>query len=132
MAREWIDIARTDPEQAIIEVTLKDSGPFSDVYGPVALAGVYRDIGRLLLDAAPGLDSFVGYLDDDHFLLTTQRVKARDTVDQIMTTFTDIISRAYNETDRTRGAIVVNDVSHSLMSLDCRITLGERRVELTS
>jgi CheY-like chemotaxis protein len=132
MAREWIELARTDPEQAIIEVTLKDSGPFSDVYGSVGLAGVYRDIGRVLLDAVPGLDHFVGYLDDDHFVLTTERVKARYTTDHIMLSFEDVLHRAYSDEDRARGALVVDGVSHPLMSLHCRTTIGERRPELIS
>jgi DNA-binding response OmpR family regulator len=129
MAREWLQRARSDPQQAIIEVTLENDIPYQNVYGTAAAAKIHQMIAQLLLTVvnhkgAP--EDFVGYLDENQFVLITADEHAAIIADQISAVFGKMVQPYYSDADRQRGALESGNSLHPLMTLACRITTGER------
>lgn len=133
-ARPLIEQARSNPEQAIIEVTLENATPFYQVYGSAAGAEVADDIRQILLTVvnqrgAP--QDFIGYLDEDHFIILTAAANAVPIAEQITAVFNKSVSSRYLDSDQKRGAVKIGDQCFPLMHLLCRVTAGTERFEIS-
>jgi CheY-like chemotaxis protein len=126
-ARDWLAAARTDPEQAIIEVALQHGIPFRNVYGSVAAAAVHRQIAGLLLAAVNRQgtpDDFIGYLDEENWVIVTPQDRADGIARQITTVFNRRAPEHYSAADREQGALVANGATYPFMCLTSRVTAG--------
>ena len=133
MARPWIEAARRDPGRAIIEFTLEHAIPYREVYGGAANAAVAQMIGELLLDVVNrhgDLADFIGYLDDDNFLVITSAAQAQVIAAQVAAVFNDTTHRFYSDSDQAQGGLVIGGDWYPFMRLLCRITVGSERTEL--
>jgi DNA-binding response OmpR family regulator len=131
--RDLLEDVRGEPSQAIIEVALEYANPFRSAYGDTAMLTLYQDIGLLLLNVVNNqgsLEDFIGYLDEAHFVILTRLSHAEAIASQITAVFNHAVSRYYTEADRQRGALLVGGDSSPLMHLLCRITAGDRHVEV--
>ncbi|MBI5961735.1 MAG: response regulator [Chloroflexi bacterium] len=131
-ARRWIDAARTDPHQALLEVALLHTVPYYQLYGEAAVSEVQQKTVRLIIDgvnreADPG--DFIGALDEDRYLILTASAYVQAVVNWLTAAFNALLSRWYSPIDFQRGALKINGETFPLMCLSCRITPGERRRE---
>ncbi|NDJ77921.1 MAG: response regulator [Chloroflexi bacterium] len=126
-ARDRIAHARTDPRQAIIEVSLAHAIPYQVVYGSAAHARVCRQVADLLLETAVAHDDdegFIGCLDEDQWVITTQHTRAQAIADGIAAAFARLVPGLYSPEDRDRGGVLVGGELQPLMQVACRVTLG--------
>jgi DNA-binding response OmpR family regulator len=131
-ARRWIDAARTDPHQALLEVALRNIAPYFEAYGDAAANAVQQQTVQMIIEGVnregdPG--DFIGTLDEDHYLILTASVYAQAIVDWLMAAFEAALPHWYTPTDFQRGALLIKGETLPLMQLFCRITMGERRRE---
>jgi DNA-binding response OmpR family regulator len=131
-ARYWIDSARTDPHQAILEVALRNIGPYFEVYGDQAASAAQVATARLIVDGVnregdPG--DFIGTLDEDHYLVLTASVYVQSLVNWLTVQFNAALAQWYAPADCQRGALLINGQPAPLMQLACRVTIGTRRRE---
>lgn len=123
-ARERLTQARRDPSQAIIELTITHAVAFQVAFGSAAYATVRRSLGSLLLDvlnAQGRLEDFVGYSDEDQFVIITAADEAETVVAQI----TDLFSAPGVQSGPAPGSPPPESIG-----LESRITLGEPLLEL--
>jgi DNA-binding response OmpR family regulator len=134
-ARERLAAARQDPQQAIIEVRLDNAIPFRNAYGTTASARVTQSVGQLLLGVVnqkDDHDGFIGYVDEDHFIILTMAALAQSIAEQIVAVFNDRVAGYYTEMDRARGALLFNSLTHPFMRLRCNVSVaGAEQHELT-
>jgi PleD family two-component response regulator len=132
-ARDRLTDARNDPSQSIIEVTLENGNPYRDSYGSAAGAKVYQDVGELLLAAVNehgSLNDFIGYLDEDHFIVITSAPHSQLIAQHITAAFTTAVQRYYSEEDWAHGSKRNGSADNPFMRLHCRITTGDERIEV--
>lgn len=126
-ARAVLDNARTNPGRAIIEVTLEHTHAYFDVYGSAAWAEVHQMLGHLLVDTVnreAHLDDFIGYLDENQFVIVTAAAHAEAIVARLEQTFQDKLARHYSADDWRDQAMVWGGEVYPLMRLACRVTVG--------
>lgn len=132
--RERLEEARRDTDQAIIEITLENAIPYRDAYGSTASTRVMQAVGQLLLAVANQKGDhagFIGYVDEDHFLIITHQTLVEPIGEQIVAVFNDQAADYYSEADRARGGLAWDGRLYPFMRLRCRIISGEKRLELT-
>jgi len=135
MARDLLEKARTDPNEAIIEISLENGIPYRNVYGSTSGADISQVISQLLLGVLNeygSLEDFIGYLDEDQYVIITAQTNAHTIAEHITAAFHEAASRLYSAADRERGAILDGDTQYPLMRLLCRITAGALRTEVAS
>jgi len=123
-ARERLNQARSDPKQAIIEVILENGIPYREQYGSATAADIYYDVSKLVLSVVNHkgrATDFVGYLDEDQFIIITAQANAQSVAGQITAVFNNSVMRYYPD--------VVDPAD--MMRLFCRITSGEERLEVS-
>ncbi len=133
-ARPLIEQARTSSDQAIIEVTLENATPFYQVYGSAAGAEVADDIRQILLTVVNqrgATQDFIGYLDEDHFIILTAAANAVSIAEKITAVFNNTVSSRYLDSDQKRGAVRIGEETYPLMHMICRVTTGNERVEIS-
>lgn len=133
MARPWIEAARLDARRAIMELALENAMPYREVYGSAAGAEVHQMVGELLLAVVNDLgaqEDFIGYLDEDQFLIITGADRAQAIGARIAAEFNTQVRRCYSDADRAHGALRIGERTHPFMRVLCRITVGENRIEL--
>lgn len=127
-AREILDDARTNPGRAIIEIMLENAIPYFNVYGSAACAEVVQMLGRLLVDTVNlegHLDNFIGYLDENEFVVVTAAVHAPAIIDRLVEMFSIKLVRHYPMEDWRDQATTWKGQTYPLMRLNCRVTTGQ-------
>jgi DNA-binding response OmpR family regulator len=127
-ARTALDKARTNPNRAIIEINVRNLIPYLDAYGSAASAEVRQMLARLLLDVVNlegQLNDFVGYLDEDAFVIATGSAQAGAITERLTEMFAIKVANFYQTEDwRSRKDTPRTDAVPR-MRLACRITTGE-------
>ena len=133
-ARKTLDSARTNPHRAIIEINIRNMIPYFDAYGSAASAEVQQKLARLLLEIVNlegHLNDFIGYLDEDEFIIVTANAHAEAITERLTEMFALKIATFIPATDwRTHNAHQ-NDSTKPRLQLTCRVTTGEVSPSMT-
>lgn len=128
-ARRRLADARIDPARAIVEIELKQVIAYCNTYGSAAGADVHRTVGGLLLDMVNRHgepDDFLGYLDEDQYVVITSPVAAYALAKDLGSRFDALSGDFYREMKPPVGG---NGAGESRpddrLRLACRITVGE-------
>ncbi|MBN1564601.1 MAG: response regulator [Anaerolineae bacterium] len=130
-ARTALDNARTNPHRAIIEINVANLIPYFEHYGSTASAEVRQMLARLLLDVVNlegHLSDFVGYLDEDAFVIVTASANAKAITERVTEMFRIKVDKfypaaAWRNRDRDLAHRPNRDIPR--LSLACRVTIGE-------
>ncbi len=102
--------------------------PYFETYGSAASAEVRQMLARLLLDIVNlegHLSDFIGYLDEDAFVIITSSAHAQAITERLTEMFAIKIERFYPDPDWRSHEAHLNDFDLPRMQLSCRITTGE-------
>lgn len=132
-ARTWIEAARHDPQRALVEVALDHTTPYHRLYGSEASAAVYHHIAWLLKETTHTYghpDDFLGYLDEDHYLIVTRRDRAYPIAEILADSFNGQAARFYSPPHQDAGCLLDGAARHPFMRMTCRITPGGQALDL--
>lgn len=109
-----------DPDSVFLDVEIEHLGDFGEGYGPVAANQVIRSTAKIVGDLLHEVDpthSFLGHLNDSHFLLGIRNQVAERVEKELPTRFQNLRAKFYTETEVERGSLIVKGQPRPLTGL---------------
>ncbi len=120
----YIDTARANPSVAMLEFTLTNSEPLRHAYGALAGADISAYVAMLITRTVHDLgheDDFIGYLDENQYVVLCQAATATIIIDRVLNTFGQQVRNHYNTADLRENSVFIDGIDYPLMALNCRL-----------
>jgi CheY-like chemotaxis protein len=124
ITREQLNRARTDPAQAVIELSIQHSAAYARRYGPAKLQQVHDELAGLVnwaLDQAEIAERLAGYVDDRYLAVVYPAQEAEAFATRIVEMFDFRVRQFYTDFDADRGHLTVDGTRQPLMRLAYRL-----------
>lgn len=127
------ELLRSEPDWALLRLTLKNYTTFTDVHGFLAGEEMVRFAGRMfsvIVNQYSTAEDFLGHASDYQFVVITAHVLAEQLRDQLQQRFDEDVKSHYSFREREQGYSVLRNSDGSetqvpLMTLDVRMTSAE-------
>ncbi len=131
--RQYLSLARSDPDLAIIELVLHHSAPYQALYGQAALDRVQHALGRLIMRElrpfqTPG--GFAGFVENRQLVAIHPVEGVGAFIKRLTQAFNAERERHYPDDDRQRGYLVHEGRRHPLLEMICRVHIGKTHTEV--
>lgn len=126
--RERLPQLLKDSNNAYLDIRVVHFEPFSKRYGPVAANQVVRTTARIIADLlhkADPINSFIGHIADQEFLIAIPEKKIKQVYAELPGHFKTHITKFYDYEDASRGKIRVEDKLYPLMEVDLKRVSAE-------
>jgi DNA-binding response OmpR family regulator len=123
MLRPLIQAARARPNMATLELTIENLSPYREQYGMFACTEVFVYLADLIkrgLQSVEGQDDFIGYLDEQRYVVVCQNDEAKAVIDRIIGPFNQHADKHYKLHDLEDGHLLIDDQRYPLMSISVR------------
>lgn len=134
VARDYLAQARTNPAQAIIEITLQHSTPYYERYGVDATRQAQGHLGQIVvwaLDQLNVLEGFAGHLDEDQWIVVCPVSQALPVAERVASIFNFQVTRYYDDEDHQQSYLTLDNRQYPLMHVTCRVHTSQDSYEVS-